>query len=64
MSSLYIGIMSGTSLDGIDLVLVRFGHRPQDKLQPELLDSLLCPFPELLRQQLSQLANPAPMSWN
>lgn len=60
MSSLYIGIMSGTSLDGIDLVLVRFGPRPQDKLQPELLDSLLCPFSELLRQQLSQLAQSGP----
>ncbi len=56
MSGLYIGIMSGTSLDGIDLVLVRFDQSAQRKLRPELLHSLLCPFPELLRQQLSQLS--------
>lgn len=56
MSSLYIGIMSGTSLDGIDLVLVRFG----DSRFPQLIDTLLCPFPEQLRQQLSQLAQSGP----
>ncbi len=60
MSSLYIGIMSGTSLDGIDLVLVRFSQPTQNSLQPELLDSLLCPFPDQLRQQLSQLAQSGP----
>jgi anhydro-N-acetylmuramic acid kinase len=60
MSSLYIGIMSGTSLDGIDLVLVRFDQSAREKLLPELLDSLLCPFPEQLRQQLSQLAQSGP----
>src|SRR3990167_6061732 len=60
MSGLYIGIMSGTSLDGIDLVLVRFGQSTAVKLQPELLNSLLCPFPEQLRQQLSQLAQSGP----
>jgi anhydro-N-acetylmuramic acid kinase len=60
MSSLYIGIMSGTSLDGIDLVLVRFTQSTDEQLQPELLESLLCPFPELLRQQLSQLAQTGP----
>jgi anhydro-N-acetylmuramic acid kinase len=60
MSGLYIGIMSGTSLDGIDLVLVRFEQDSAGQLHPELLDSLLCPFPELLRQQLSQLALSGP----
>lgn len=60
MSGLYIGIMSGTSLDGIDLVLVRFGQSPTVKLQPELLESLLYPFPTELRQQLSQLAQSGP----
>lgn len=60
MSDLYIGIMSGTSLDGIDLVLVRFGQSDKQQLLPELLDSLLYPFPEKLRQQLSQLAQSGP----
>jgi anhydro-N-acetylmuramic acid kinase len=52
--------MSGTSLDGIDLVLVRFSQPTPNTLQPELLCSLLCPFPEQLRQQLSQLAQSGP----
>ncbi|KKL03231.1 anhydro-N-acetylmuramic acid kinase [Rheinheimera mesophila] len=60
MSGLYIGIMSGTSLDGIDLVLVRFGKSEQNALQPQLLDSLLLPFPTQLRQQLNQLTQSGP----
>ena len=40
MSDLYIGLMSGTCLDGIDAVLVRFhGERP------ELLASHAQPWP-------------------
>ena len=46
----YIGIMSGTSLDGIDLVLTRF--------TPQLVSSLLQPFPAALKQQLQQLCQP------
>lgn len=60
MSSLYIGIMSGTSLDGIDLVLVRFNQSASAKLSTELVASLLCPFQSALRQQLSQLAQSGP----
>ncbi|SNY53386.1 anhydro-N-acetylmuramic acid kinase [Arsukibacterium tuosuense] len=48
----YIGIMSGTSLDGIDLVLVSFTP------QPKLISSLLHPFPTELKQQLQQLSQP------
>lgn len=48
----YIGIMSGTSLDGIDLVLVSFTP------QPTLISSLLHPFPAELKQQLRQLSQP------
>ena len=55
MSSLYIGIMSGTSLDAIDLVLVCF-----DQPHPVLVSSISCPFPTDLRQQLSRLSQSGP----
>ncbi|WP_214000337.1 anhydro-N-acetylmuramic acid kinase [Arsukibacterium sp.] len=48
----YIGIMSGTSLDGIDLVLTCFND------QPKLICSVLHPFPSTLKQQLLQLCQP------
>lgn len=50
---LYIGLMSGTSLDGIDAVLVRF---EEDK--PELLHSLCHPLPDNLRQAITTLIQP------
>ncbi|SFR83494.1 anhydro-N-acetylmuramic acid kinase [Marinobacter daqiaonensis] len=49
--ALFIGLMSGTSMDGIDAVLVRFGDRG-----PEILASHSQPFPSPLLQILTRLS--------
>ena len=49
----YIGIMSGTSLDGIDAVLADF-----EASRPVLLDSFYLPYPAKLREQLKELHFP------
>jgi len=46
-TSLYVGLMSGTSMDGIDAVVVSFGDQ-----NCELISSLSIDYPEQLRDEL------------
>lgn len=48
-SSLYIGVMSGTSLDGVDIALMDF------RQSPKLLNAEVMPIPKDLRDDLTQL---------
>jgi len=50
---LYIGLMSGTSLDGIDAVLVRFNHE-----QVAVLHSICLPLSSNLKDEIKSLINP------
>lgn len=52
MSEYYIGLISGTSIDGIDAVLMDFSRQPYKPLA-----SLLYPFDTALQQKLVRLAN-------
>ena len=54
--SLYIGLMSGTSLDGIDAVLAKIGPNGDTSL----LDAVSTPFSPELRQALAELQSPGP----
>lgn len=54
MPDLFIGTLSGTSVDGIDAGLVRFSPKP------ELVAARSLKFPEDLRLELLALGNPGP----
>ncbi|WP_430392082.1 anhydro-N-acetylmuramic acid kinase [Dyella sp. 20L07] len=50
-SALYLGLISGTSADGIDAALVRFEHDI-----PQLIDALAYPWPDELRARILAVA--------
>jgi anhydro-N-acetylmuramic acid kinase len=49
-SEVYVGLMSGTSLDGIDVAIVDFGNFP-----PRIIHGHTTPYPDSVRQRLHDL---------
>ena len=54
--SLYIGLMSGTSLDGIDAILAKIGPNGETKAQA----AVSTPFSAELHKALIELQSPGP----
>jgi len=55
-SGLYIGLMSGTSLDGIDAVLVAFDHA---NTNPKLIGKFYLPYDDAMKLAILNLHKPA-----
>ncbi|MEJ2483891.1 MAG: anhydro-N-acetylmuramic acid kinase, partial [Gemmatimonadota bacterium] len=53
MSDLFVGLMSGTSLDGIDAALVEFGGRDERPERARLVAFLTRPYPSDLSERLA-----------
>lgn len=51
---LYIGLMSGTSLDGVDAALVHFENN-----KPSVLETICLPLPANLKDDIKSLINPS-----
>lgn len=54
-AGLFVGLISGTSADGIDGALVRFAERTDGALQCELLHGVTMPWDTMLRARLVEL---------
>ena len=55
MPGLYLGLMSGTSLDGVDGVLAELAEPGEAPAQPRVLASAHIPMPQALRQEFLTL---------
>lgn len=57
---LAVGLMSGTSVDGIDASLARYRLGPDGAVSAELLASLVLPLPERVREEIFRLFEDGP----
>ena len=58
-SNHYIGLMSGTSLDGVDVALTQISNVIAEKSHVKVLQTHFVAFPETLRKQLLTLHHPS-----
>lgn len=60
MQALWIGLMSGTSLDGVDAVLTEFTQTSDQILQSRVVEASTLPFSQDLREELLSLHENGP----